>query len=88
MNIFDKKYRAVSVESARFNPIHDMVRESVYCYPAYFKIGERGWFLFIGDDDIMHRAHITPILDVIYEESRITVQTLNTKYVFEIIDEE
>ena len=91
MTKFDKKYRAVSVESERFNPLHDMVRDSVCCYPAYFKVGERGWFLLVedtGSEYITHKAHITPIQDVVYEENRITVQTVNTKYAFEVIGEE
>jgi len=90
MNAFDKRYRAVSVESNSGNPFHEDIRNSAYCYPAYFKIGERGWFLFmkkLGDDHYAHRIHTSIVKNVIYEDNRITVQTENTKYVFEVMEE-
>ena len=87
--MFDKKYRVVSVESKKFNPMHERVRESFCCYPAYFKIGERGWFLFIegcGYDYFSHKVHTTRVKDVIYTENRITVMTENTEYIFEVME--
>lgn len=91
MNMFDKKYRIVSIESKKFNPVHDDMRESVWCCPAYFKVGERGWFLFMENGTFVlfaHRVHTSPVKEVIYEENRITVQTENTTYVFEVMEDE
>ena len=88
MIMFDKKYFIVSVESDYINPLHIHARDSVCCYPAYFKIGERGWFLIEEEDGSTRKAHTSPVKHVVYEENRITVQTVNTKYVFEVIGEE
>ena len=90
MNTFDKRYRVVSVESEKYNPLHDEVRDAAFVCPAYFKVGERGWFLFmenLGYDYFAHRIHTSIVKSVIYEGNRITVQTENTKYVFEISDD-
>ena len=90
MNTFDKRYRVVSVESESGNPLHADVKASAFCCPAYFKIGERGWFLFMEDrgyDYFAHRIHTSIVKSAVYEGNRITVQTENTKYVFEVMDE-
>ena len=85
--MFDKKYFIVSMESDYINPLHIAVRDSVCCYPAYFKIGERGWFLIEDKDGFTRKAHTSPVKRVVCEENRIIVQTVNTKYVFEAIEE-
>ena len=91
MNQFDRKYRIVSIESKRLNPMYEEVKEAVFCIPAYFKVGERGWFLFMENgmfELFAHRVHTSPVKDVIYEENRLTVITENSTYVFEVIENE
>ena len=90
MNIFDKRYRMVSVESESNNPLRADVKAAAFCCPAYFKIGERGWFLFMenrGYDYFAHRIHTSIVKSVVCEGNRIIVQTENTEYVFEVMDE-
>lgn len=85
MNRYDKQFKATKVETKGFRrDIHDEVEGSI-CYPAYFKVGERGWFLVKTDDmfGYFHRFHTSKIKNVIYEDKRIIVETKNTIYYFE-----
>lgn len=93
--MYNKKYRLQNIETERNNPMHAEILGKV-CYLAYFKKGERGWFLcdteatFDCDTgatfDPVHRIHISEVKDVQYTRgNQVIVSTENTKYVFEVI---
>ena len=84
--VYDKKYRVKVVNPKKFNPVHDSVTGAV-CYPAYFKIGERGWFLFETNDftNPVHRLHTSEVLNITQLDNGFIVYTKNTQYWFEEI---
>ena len=91
--MYSKKYRLEEVEEfGGHNPIYDRAKGCI-CYPAYLKVGERGWFLFEVqlDDEWLaypHRLHTSVIKDVKYtRDMRIVVTTENTKLVFKSVEE-
>ena len=83
--MYNKKYTVEKIEQLnRYNPIYEDM-EGCICYPVYFNVGERGWFLYEANvwDGWPHRVHTTVIKDVVYDEhGRIFVTTQNTKFVF------
>ena len=90
-NVYNEKYRVLSVESKTENPLHDGVREASFCHMAYLNPGERGWFLYIDRTlvgDFAHRIHTSIIEDVVYDGDKIIVKTMNTVYTFELMREE
>lgn len=86
--MYNKKYRLVDIEEFnRPNPLYLEMRGCV-CYPVYFNVGERGWFLYECDDpyDYPHRIHTTTVKDVQYTRGNtIIVTTENTRFTFELI---
>lgn len=88
---YNKKYRVVSVKTAEPREVHNDV-EGKICYPAYFKVGERGWFLCEMPDALfptsVHRIHTSPVQKVDYANNKITVCTENTTYEFEEVCED
>lgn len=91
---FNKKYRAVSVKAKEPRDIHDEIRGKI-CYPAYFKVGECGWFLCNVFDvsfpthDTLHRMSTSTVKRVEYYDNGFTVYTENTVYEFaEVYDDE
>lgn len=89
---YNKKYRVVSVNTTEPHEVHNNV-EGKICYPAYFKIGERGWFLCEMSEILfptpVHRIHTSTVQKVDYYEDGLTVHTKNTTYVFkEVCDDE
>jgi len=88
---FNKKYRAVSVKSTDNREVHDNIRGKI-CYPAYFKVGERGWFLCEMSDILfptpVHRMNTSTVRKVEYYDNGFTVFTENTTYEFEEVDDE
>lgn len=89
--MYSKKYRIVEVESKKYNPIHEQVKDKI-CHPAYLNVGERGWILYRLDDfygiDVMHRLHTSIIDSVLYNDDQIIIVTENTRYVLELVEEE
>lgn len=89
---YNKKYRAVSVKTSEPREVHNNV-EGKICYPAYFKVGERGWFLCEMSDVLfptpVHRIHTSTVQKVEYYDNGLTVYTENTTYEFaEVYDDE
>lgn len=93
---FCHKFKLVSLTTRRPSYIHSSL-EGTTCYPAYFHVGERGWFLSEnGDDGIPHRIHTSKVEAVsssyIIDDdglpygTRVVVRTENTQYVFESED--
>ena len=87
--MYNKKYRLTNIITEIYNPIHENVLNTI-CYLAYFNIGERGWFLYRTNDwfDSVNRIHTSVVKDVEYTDNQVVVTTNNSKYVFELIDEE
>ena len=89
--MYSKKYRLQSIETANENPIHGEILGKV-CYLAYFKVGERGWFLCdteASSDRHVHRIHTSEVKVVEYHtrSHRVIVYTENTKYVFGVVSD-
>ncbi len=86
--MYNKKYRIEKIEELNgHNSIYDDVEGSI-AYPAYFNIGERGWFLYIenGLYELAHRIHTSVINNVEYaEDGNIIVTTQNTKFTFTLV---
>lgn len=84
--MYNKKYCVEEIEEFNeHNPIYDYIKGSV-CYLAYLNIGERGWFLYEENDWVVHRIHTSTIKDIKYFDNRVIVVTLNTKFVFRLIE--
>lgn len=63
------------------------------CYPAYFKVGLRGWFLCEMPESLfstsVHKIHTSVVQKVEYYDNGLTVYTQNTTYEFEeVYDDE
>ena len=88
--MYNKKYRLEKIEEfGRHNSVYDDVEGSI-AYPAYFNVGERGWFLYIenGWREFAHRIHTTVIENVEYvDNGDIIITTQNTKFTFVLINE-
>lgn len=85
--MYNKKYRLEKIEEFnKHNPIYDNA-EGTTCYLAYLNVGERGWFLYEGNDRFCtpHRIHTSTIQDVEYTDTQIIVTTRNTKFTFTLI---
>lgn len=73
------------------NSIYDWM-EGRIAYPAYFNVGERGWFLVIEDlefKEFAHRIHTSIIQRIIYIRDNeiidsIIVTTENTRFTFKL----
>lgn len=88
--MYDKKYVIESIEEfGKHNEIYDGVKGCI-CYPAYLKIGERGWFLYepsMFDFAPVHRIHTSEIKSVDYIDDKVIVETQNTRFVFKTVAE-
>ena len=87
--MYNKKYVLEKIEELnRHNSIYDGV-EGRIAYPAYFNVGERGWFLWIEDEwfhELAHRIHTSIVKDVEYTRgNQIIVTTQNTKFTFTLV---
>lgn len=86
--MYSKKFRLTNI--FRTSPYNEDFYKSIKgkaCYLAYFKIGERGWFLCDSEAEYnpVHRIHTSEVKDVKYEENgNIIVTTENTVYTFEV----
>lgn len=88
--MYSKKYILEEIEEFnKPNPIYKDIKGAV-CYPAYFAVGERGWFLWESKDwfSNMHRIHTSVIDNLIYiGNEKIIVTTQNTRFVFKLVSE-
>lgn len=87
--MYNKKYILEKIEEFnRPNFIYEGV-EGRIAYPAYFNVGERGWFLFIEDGgwyEYAHRIHTSIVQDVKYTRgNQIIVTTQNTRFTFTVV---
>lgn len=88
--MYSKKYRIEKIEGLnRHNFVYEDIEGSI-CYPAYFNVGERGWFLYIEDGgwyECTHRIHTSIIKSVEYIDDTIIVITQNTRFVFRLVND-
>ena len=91
--MYNKKYCLEKIEEfGRHNYIYDDVEGSL-AYPAYFNVGERGWFLYIENvwyesQEFAHRIHTSVVNNVEYTEyGNIIVTTQNTKFTFVLVNQ-
>lgn len=86
--MYNKKYRLEKIEEFNnYNPIYEGV-EGRIAHPAYFNIGERGWFLWIEEEWFMeyaHRIHTSIVKNVEYFDDHIIVETQNTRFTFRLV---
>lgn len=87
--MYSKKYIIEKIEEFNaHNPLYEDMEGNI-CYPAYFNIGERGWFLYIRKDwfeaPIPHRVHTSIVQNVEYVGDEIVLTTENTRFTFKII---
>lgn len=95
--MYDKKYRVTSIvktekhniiyEMDKYNPVHENLLNKI-CYPAYLKVGERGWLLYDTEEffNPMHRLHTSVIKHVKYNNDKIVIETENTLYVLKLVE--
>ena len=82
--MYDKQYRIENIqELTRHNYLHKEVMNRI-CYPAYLKVGERGWLLW-EDEFHMQKLHTSIIEDLKYEDDRIVITTRNSVYILRVI---
>ena len=87
--MYSKKYILENIEEFNHhNPIYEGV-EGRICYPAYFNVGERGWFLYIEETtygEFAHRIHTSIIQNIVYinDSETIIVLTQNTRFTFNL----
>ena len=88
--MYSKKYIIEKIEEFnKHNYIYDYLEGSI-CHPAYFNVGERGWFLYIEDfgwSEYAHRIHTSVVKSVDYTDDTIIVVTENTKFTFRLVGE-
>ena len=85
--MYSKKYILEKIEEFNGpNPMYEDM-EGVICYPAYFRPGERGWFLYEQKygSAFPHRVHTSVIKDIEYVDGGIIVTTQNTRFTFGVI---
>ena len=83
--MYSKKYNLEKIEEfGRHNHAYDDMKGCV-CYPVYFNVGERGWFLYETNEQYAswpHRVNTSVVKDVIYRDNQIIVTTQNTQFTF------
>lgn len=90
--MYNKKYKLENIEEFNgHNYIYDEIEEGAICYPAYFNVGERGWFLYIENrswHEFAHRIHTSVIdsVDYLDDDNTIIVTTQNTRFTFRLIN--
>lgn len=89
--MYNKKYIIESIEEFNsHNPIYEGVLGRI-AYPAYFNVGERGWFLWIEEGwikEFAHRIHTSVVEYVYYASDGIVVETEDTRFAFRLVGEE
>lgn len=87
--MYSKKYVLEKIEEFNgHNYIYDDMVGCV-CHPAYFRVGDRGWFLYKHDDffDRAHRIHTSTVQSVDYTDDSIILETNNTRFLFRLIED-
>lgn len=83
-NVYSKKYVIETIKECReHNPAYENLVGG-YCFPAYLRVGDRGWILCVENDSldlIPHRLHTSIIKSVICEKGIIIVESENTRIV-------
>lgn len=87
--MYNKKYILEKIEEfGDHNSIYNGV-EGRIAYPAYFNVGERGWFLWVEYawfGELAHRIHTSTIKSIEYTcDNQIIVITRNTKLTFTLV---
>lgn len=83
--MYDKKYIVEKIEEfGEHNDLYNDIEGRV-CYPAYFKVGERGWFLYEISVFMAHRIHTSVVKNIEYINDLIIVATQNTKFTFRLV---
>ena len=86
--MYNKKYIIEKIEEFNsHNHVYDDMEGKV-AYPAYFNVGERGWFLWIEDgwfEEFAHRIHTSTVKNVEYFDDYFIVETRNTRFTFKLI---
>ena len=88
--MYNKKYRFAKIEQfGRYNPIYEDMEGRV-CYPAYLKVGERGWLLYEREDEwdrVPHRLHLSIIktVEILHTIGTIIITTENTRLTLEVV---
>ena len=89
--MYNKKYLLEKIEEFNgHNPTYDGVEGNI-AYPAYFNVGERGWFLWIEDclyswyREHAHKVHTSIVKSVEYTDDVIIVETHNTRLTFRVV---
>lgn len=77
LSVFPKK-------GTKYNPLHEELN-GVRCTDCYFEKGQRGYFLAELEDDCWHEISTSGVVEFTKENGKLTVETLHTIYVFEII---
>ena len=87
--MYSKKYCLEKIEEFNWhNPIYEDA-EGATCYLAYFKVGDRGWFLIDYEKyfDYLNRIHTSIVKSIEYFDDEIIVETQNTRFTFKLISE-
>lgn len=83
-NVYSKKYVIETIKECReHNPAYENLVGG-YCFPAYLKIGCRGWLLCVANnswDLTPHRLHTSIIKDIKYTEDALIIKSENTEIV-------
>ena len=85
--MFSSRYRLVSIISSKNESQKQEDFLGKICYPAYFKVGENGWFLCETDGCTYapDRIRTSEVKNVGWDGTNFTVETVNTIYKFEQI---
>jgi hypothetical protein len=94
--MYSKKYCFEKIEQFRgLNHTYDDMEGRV-CYPAYLKVGERGWILYEIEDEYPnypHRLNTSPVKNVQYtydifgtDVIEIVITTANTRLTLKVIE--
>lgn len=86
--MYSKKYRFEKIEQFRgLNHTYDDMEGRV-CYPAYLKVGERGWILYEIEGEYPcwpHRLHTSPIKNVErLRDCTLVITTENTRMILAV----
>ena len=90
--MYNNKHRFEKIEEFNHhNPIYEGM-EGRICYPAYLKVGERGWLLYENEVDdwmpvvVPHRLHTSIIKNVeVTRGNQIIVTTENTRFTLGVV---
>ena len=85
--MYNKKYILEYVEEFNgHNPTYDKILGTI-CYPVYFNVNERGWFLYETGIrfDPPHRVHTSVVKDILEYPNQIIVTTQNTRFTFTLV---